>query len=131
MPPLVPLPEAAGPDDELDHEQQGQGAHAELAEQFGVDGVVTDAEGARVDEATEADDEAADHRPPHPVQVTGQLLEQVFGSVDGLGHQPGGETAGDADGHRAEQYHAAERGMGWDREDRLRRDEAGTGHHHP
>ena len=113
-----------------DSEQQRQGAHPKLAEQFGVDGIVTHAERAGVDEATEANDEATDHRPPHPVQVASQLFEQVFGSVDGLGHQPGGETAGDAHRHRAEEDHAAERSMHWDRKERLRRDQAGTGHDH-
>ena len=112
-----PAAEAAGPDDQLDHEQQHQRADAELAEQLGVDGVVADAEGPGVDEAAEADDEPADHRPPHPVQVAGQLLEQVLEPVDGLGHEPGGEAAGDADGGRAEQDHPAERGVGGDRED--------------
>ena len=104
-----PAAEAARPDDQLDDEQNGQGAHAELAEQLGVDGVVADAERPGIDEATETDDEPADHRPPHPVQVAGQLLEEVFGSVDGLGHEPGGEAAGDADRRRSEQDHSAER----------------------
>ena len=95
-----------------------------------MDGVVSHAEGTRIDEATEADDESADHRPPHPIQVTGQLFEQVFGSIDGLGHQPGGESAGDTDGYRPEQDHAAELAVRGNGEDRLRRDEAGASHHH-
>ena len=36
--------ESAGPDDQLHDEQQEEGAHTELTEQLGVDGVVADAE---------------------------------------------------------------------------------------
>ena len=109
MPPLVPLPRPPDQMTSLTTNSDGQGAHAELAEQLGVDGVVADAERPGIDKATETDDEAADHRPPHPVQMAGQLLEQVLGPVDGLGHQPGGEATGDADRRRSEQDHAAER----------------------
>ena len=52
-----------------------------VALQEARDHVVADAERLREDEAAEADDEAADRRPPHPVDR--QLREGVLGGVDG------------------------------------------------
>ncbi len=58
-----------------------------------VDDVVADAERARLGQAAQADDGAADGGPPHPVD--GQLVEGVFGPVD----EPGG---GDGEGAAGE-----------------------------
>ena len=115
-----PAAERTGPDDELDDEQKEKRIDGELAEQLGVDRVVADTECPRIDEASDSDEHAADHGPPHPVQVPGELLEEILEAVDGLGHDPGAETGGDPDGGGPEQDHAAERGVMRDREEWLR-----------
>ena len=125
-----PATESCGPDHDLDRKERDQRLHAEAAEQLGVDCVVADAEGARVDQATEPDDESADEWPPHPMHVGGQLLEQVLAAVHGLGHLPGPDARRKADDCRAEQDHAPERRMMGNREQGLGSDEAGACQHH-
>ncbi len=130
MPPLVPLPSAPDQITSLTTNNTAKALTLELAEQLGVDGVVPDAKGSRVNEATETDDEPSDHRPPHPVQMASQLFEEIFGPIDRLRHQPRGEATGDADRRCSEQDHSSEWRMRWNGEDRLGRDQAGAGHHH-
>ena len=91
MPPLVPPPSPPDQMTSLTTKSNARAPDAELAEQFGVDGVVADTERPRINEAAEPDDYPADHRPPHPVQVTAQLLEEVLEAVHRLGHDPGAE----------------------------------------
>ena len=95
-----------------------------------MDGVVANPEGPGVDEPADADEQAADHGPPHPVQVSGQLLEQILEAVDRLGHDPGAQTGGDPDRGGAEEDHPAERGVVGDGEDGLGGDQPGVGHGH-
>ena len=130
MPPLVPLPSPADQMSSFTTNSSSQGGEAELAQELGVDGAVADAERPRLHQAAEPDDEAADHRPPHPVQSPRQELECILEAVDGLGHQPGAQTGGEADGRRSEEDDAAERGVRRHREDRLGREQPGIGQDH-
>ncbi len=64
------------------HQQDAENHVARhVALQQRADGVVADAQRLREDQAAEADDQAAERRPPHPVD--GQLLKEVLGGVDG------------------------------------------------
>src|SRR5207248_10111042 len=53
----------------------------QLARHHSFDVVVADAEGARREIADHADGDAADCRPPHPMNR--QMLEEIFDPVDG------------------------------------------------
>jgi hypothetical protein len=82
MPPLVPDPRATDHMISFD-QQQREGAECETTTELGADLDVTDAEGARLDQATETDDDPTDRRPEGPMNR--ELPEQVLESVTGRG----------------------------------------------
>jgi hypothetical protein len=67
MPPLVPEPRARRPDDELDHQDADEGTDGEVAGNLLTDGLVADTERPRLDQSTDSHNEAAERRPPDPV----------------------------------------------------------------
>ena len=66
------------------------------AEQQRLDLVVPDAERLRADEPADADDQAAQRRPPHPVHAC-SLPKGVLGGVDGGGEQRREHAGGEPD----------------------------------
>jgi hypothetical protein len=52
----------------------------------------------RLDQPADADHEAAEHRPPHPMNR--QALEEILAGIDHLRQQPRGETGDDAESDR-------------------------------
>ncbi|CUI75890.1 Uncharacterised protein [Achromobacter xylosoxidans] len=67
------------PDRHFHHQQQQHRLQRQVAGQQVADVVIAHAQRGRVDQAADADGQAAQGRPPHPVQR--QFLEQVLGRV--------------------------------------------------
>jgi hypothetical protein len=109
-------PQRDRPDDRLDDHEADCRVVGHLLAQQRADVVVADAESARIDKAADADGEAADSRPPHPVNR--QALEQVLAGVDHLRQEPGGEAADDAEACGEQQAGRDQRGAVRHREQR-------------
>ncbi len=106
-PPEVPEPSETIQMTDLTSSTPAMMYSRDVALQQRADGVVADAEGLREDESAEADDEAADCGPPHPVNR--QAMKSVFRGVDAQGEQCG-EAAGEESGqHAAEQAFRADK----------------------
>ena len=87
-------PEREGPDRRLHDQHADDDASRKVVAKQPLDDVVADTEGLRKEQAAESDDEAADGRPPHP--VNGEVLKRVFGGVHRLrehGRQQSGQRA--------------------------------------
>jgi hypothetical protein len=77
--------ERHGPDATFDDDQHEKRDADELAREQVGDDVVSDAERPRAEEPAEADGQAADRGPPHPMDR--KLLEEVFERVHAQGEQ--------------------------------------------
>ena len=75
-----PRPERDDPDDRLDQEDAEHDVKCDIAPQDRLDRVVADAKRLRKHEAAEANNQAAERRPPHPVER--QALEEILGRID-------------------------------------------------
>ena len=82
------------PDQRLHDQDADDQPEPDRSVELGADDVVADAERLRNDQAADADDQAADGRPPHPVH--GQPPERVLGGVDQHGRDQGQQPGGDA-----------------------------------
>src|SRR5947207_11128064 len=78
-----------------------------------IDHVISDAERVRLDQPTDPDKDAADRRPPHPVNA--QARKIVFGRVDGAGEQKTEAAGEQARKHGPEKRRAGKCGVrdGW------------------
>ena len=105
------------PDDRLDQQDAEHDVERDVAPQDRLDRVVADAEGLRKHEAAETDRQAAERRPPHPVER--QALEEIFGRVDAARQQRGQRAGADAGDDTSEDHGGGQRGVVQrDREDR-------------
>src|SRR4051812_33719324 len=66
-----------------------------------TNGVVADAERARLEQTADADNQTTDDRPPH--EMNGQLGEEIFGAVDETRQGRRAQARDDADAQRDEE----------------------------
>ncbi len=85
------------PDAGLDQEEFDGRMKVEAALQQGANILIADAERRRIEKAADADAQAADRRPPHPMDR--QFAKQILGAIETDRHQRGLQAGNDADGN--------------------------------
>src|SRR5262245_28571642 len=90
------------PDCSLHHEYADDERQAGMPAEKRTDHVVANAESARFDQSAHANDQAADRRPPHPMDW--QARKSALGPVDQMRRADGDRGAGDPDRYRQNIY---------------------------